>query len=137
MRGGENLIIGVARAPVAIINFASNPCENLRVYIGFKKDLPHKKRKTNYCNRCAHPPQLLRFPPSQKPPFGNPQKNSLKIPNVYFWGTSVYFWGTSGVFGVFGIFFCCWGVLRLRGSGGPVGFSKISNLKGLHGNTAF
>ena len=27
--GGEISIIGVVRAPVAIINFASNPCENL------------------------------------------------------------------------------------------------------------
>ena len=27
--GGKISIIGVVRAPVAIINFASNPCENL------------------------------------------------------------------------------------------------------------
>ena len=27
--GGEISIIGVVRAPVAIISFASNPCENL------------------------------------------------------------------------------------------------------------
>ena len=40
---GEISIIGVARAPVAIIIFASNPCENLCVYIGFNKELPHKK----------------------------------------------------------------------------------------------
>ena len=43
--GGEISIIGVARAPVAIINFASNPCENLRVCIGFNKELPHKNAK--------------------------------------------------------------------------------------------
>ena len=63
-------------------------------------------------------------------------KNSLKILNVYFWGTNVYFGGTErlllgnerlllGIIGVFGFFwnffFCCWGVLGLRGSGGPVG----------------
>ena len=29
VRGGEISIIGVVRAPVAILNFASNPCENL------------------------------------------------------------------------------------------------------------
>ena len=29
LRGGEISIIGVVRTPVAIINFASNPCENL------------------------------------------------------------------------------------------------------------
>ena len=29
LRGGEISIIGVVRAPVAIINFASNPCENI------------------------------------------------------------------------------------------------------------
>ena len=33
---GAISIVGVARAPVAIIIFASNPCENLWVYIGFK-----------------------------------------------------------------------------------------------------
>ena len=41
--GGKISIIGVVRAPVAIINFASNPCENLWVYIGFNKEAPHKK----------------------------------------------------------------------------------------------
>ena len=46
--------------------------------------------------------------------------------NVYFWGDNVYFW-ILGDFRVFGISFCCWGVLGLCGSGGPVGFSKISN----------
>ena len=76
--GGKISIIGVLRAPVAIINFASNPCENLWVYIGFNKEAPHKKRKINYCKRCAHPPQLLRFSPSQKPPFGNPQGRILE-----------------------------------------------------------
>ena len=44
MRGEEISIIGGwVRAPVAIINFASNPCENLRVYIGFNEELPDKK----------------------------------------------------------------------------------------------
>ena len=66
--------------------------------------------------------------------------NSLKILSVYLWGTSVYFrgtgvyfWGTSVYFGdnrgfrgFWNFFFCCWGVLGLRGSGGPVGVSKIS-----------
>ena len=33
----------------------------------------NKKRKTNYCNRRAHPPQLLRSPPVIKAPFGNPK----------------------------------------------------------------
>ena len=34
----------------------------------------HKKRKIKDCNRCAHPPQLLRFPPlAKEKPFGNPQ----------------------------------------------------------------
>ena len=54
--GGEISILGVVRARVAIINFASIPCENLRVYIGFNKELPHKKRKINHCNRCANDP---------------------------------------------------------------------------------
>ena len=63
------------RAPVAMINFASNPCENLRVYIGFNKELPHKKREINYCNWCAHPPQLLRFPPLTKTPLWKPPTN--------------------------------------------------------------
>ena len=75
--GGKISIIGVVRAPVAIINFASNPCENLWVYIGFNKETPHTKRKMNYCNRCAHPPQVLRSsPPGKNPPFGNPQRES-------------------------------------------------------------
>ena len=65
--GGEISIIGVgARTGCNNYNFASNPCENLRVYIGFNKELPHKKREINYCNRCAHPPQLLRFPPLRR-----------------------------------------------------------------------
>ena len=34
-------------------------------------------------------------------------KNSLKILNVYFWGTSVYFWGTSVYFWGTGVYF--WG----------------------------
>ena len=75
--GGEISIIGVARAPVAIINFASNPCENLRVYIGFNKELPHKNIEliiaTGVCTTPAHP-NYWDFPPSPNPPFGNPQK---------------------------------------------------------------
>ena len=94
-----------------------------------------------------------RDPPTKK--FKNFKffKNSLKILNVYFWGTSVYFWGTSvyfwgtGVYfwgtsvyfwdnrgfrGFWNFFFCCWGVFGLRGSGGPVGFSKISKTCSSH-----
>ena len=77
VRGGKISIIGVVRAPVAIINFASNLCESLWVYKGFNKETPHKKSKINYCNRCEHPPHLLRFPPLAKPPFGNPQVKIL------------------------------------------------------------
>ena len=43
--GGEISVIGVVRTTVAIINFASNPCENLWVYIGFTKEAPEKKKK--------------------------------------------------------------------------------------------
>ena len=75
--GGEISIIGVVRAPVAI-NFASNPCENLWVYIGFNKEAPHKKRKINYCKRCAHPPQLLRFLPLAKTPLWKPPRERSK-----------------------------------------------------------
>ena len=53
---GEISIIGVVRAPVAIINFVSNPCKNLQVSIGFNKEAPQKKRIIDYCNRCAHDP---------------------------------------------------------------------------------
>ena len=81
--GGEISIIGVARATAAIINFASTPCENLWVCIGFNKELPHKKRKINYCKRCVHPPQLLRFAsltktPLWKPPNQNRCKNRTR-----------------------------------------------------------
>ena len=55
-------------------------------------------------------------------------KNSLKLLNVYFWGKKVTFgeraftFGDNRGFHFFGnFFFCCWGVLGLRGSGGPVG----------------
>ena len=79
-RGGIS-IIGVARALIAITNFASNPCEKLRVYIGFNKEPPHEQRKINNCDRCAHPPQLLRFaPPLKKKPFGNPQSATCQPP---------------------------------------------------------
>ena len=71
--GREISIIGVARALVAISNFVSNPCDLFRVYIGFNKELPHKKRKTNYCNRCAHDPNHWDFPPSQNPPWKPPK----------------------------------------------------------------
>ena len=82
---GEISIIGVARAPVAITNFASNPCENLRVYTGFNKELSHNKSKINYCNRCAHPPQLLRFsPPHKTPPLETPKTTQNDIwCNIY------------------------------------------------------
>ena len=55
-------------------------------------------------------------------------KTSQKIKNVYFWGKNVYFWGknvsfwgSSGFSGFldFLFFLRCWGVLGLRGSGGP------------------
>ena len=73
--GGQISIIGVgARTGVAIINFASNPCENLRVYLGFNKNLPHKNRKINYCNPGVRThPNYWDLSPSQKPPFGNLQ----------------------------------------------------------------
>ena len=66
--------IGVTRAPVAIINFASIPFENLRVYIGFNKDFPHKKPQINYCNRCAHDHNYWDSPPLTKTPFWKPPK---------------------------------------------------------------
>ena len=43
--GGKISIVGVVREPVAIINFASDPCENLGVYTGFNKEAPHKNAK--------------------------------------------------------------------------------------------
>ena len=50
---GEISIVGVVRAPVAIINFAST-VKISQVYMGSNKELPHKKSETDYCNRCAH-----------------------------------------------------------------------------------
>ena len=48
--------------------------------------------------------------------------------NVYFWGNNIYFWGNnvdfwafSKIIGFWEFLFCCWGVLGLCGSGGPVG----------------
>ena len=38
----------MVRAPVTIVNCASNPCKQL--CSGFYKEDPHKKRKINYCN---------------------------------------------------------------------------------------
>ena len=43
--GGGSQIIGVVRAPFAITHFASNPCEDLCVCIGFNKEVPHKNTK--------------------------------------------------------------------------------------------
>ena len=72
--------------------------------------------------------------------------NSSKISEKYltftFGGRAFTFGGRASTFGerasTFGdnrgfrvfwnFFFCCWGVFGLRGSGGPVGFSKISKL---------
>ena len=59
---GEILKNWVVREPVAISNFASNPYEKslslYRIEIG---DPAPKNAIFYYCNRCAHPPQLLRF----------------------------------------------------------------------------
>ena len=65
VRGGIS-IIGVVHAPVAISHFASNPGENFCVFRGFNKELPHKKHKINYCNRCAHDANYWDLPSSQK-----------------------------------------------------------------------
>ena len=68
---------------VAIINFASNPCDNLWGYVGFKE-----LRDKNAHYRCAHPPQFLRFAPLTKTPFWKP-------PNQSCWSK------TSWIFGAF------------------------------------
>ena len=85
---GEISIIGVVRAPVAIINFASNLCQNLWVHIGLNKEVPHKKCKINYCNQCVHhpsaPPQLLRCPPLAKTPLWKPLKLMRQIASESF-----------------------------------------------------
>ena len=91
--------------------------------------------------------RYFRNPCDRDPPTGNFKnfkffKNSLKIlnvyfwgtnvyfwgTNVYFWGTNVYFWGTNRVFGFFGIsFLVAGGFWDSVGRGAPWGFSKISN----------
>ena len=50
---------------------------------------------------------------------------------AFTFGERTFTSGIIRVFGFFGISFCCWGVLGLRGSGGPVGFSKISKISAL------
>ena len=62
------------RALIAIINFAFFLQELLIESYIESEIFTGIGREINYCNRCAHPPQLLRSPPppSQKPPFGNP-----------------------------------------------------------------
>ena len=64
---GELSIIGVVRAPVAIINFASNLVKISELY-RIQQGAPAQKRKVNHCNRCTHYPQLLRFPPLTETP---------------------------------------------------------------------
>ena len=81
--GGGISIIGVACAPLAIINFASNPCANLWVYIGFNKQLPHKKKcKFNYCNRHRGRNPNLRFWPPQKKPLETPKSLRLELARI-------------------------------------------------------
>ena len=66
-------IIGVVRAPVAIVNLAFfapgllvESYINSEIFAGIWGEI-------NCCNRCAHEPNYWDFSPSQKPPFGNPQ----------------------------------------------------------------
>ena len=49
-------------APIAITNFALNPCKNLWVHIGFNTAGPHKKKKNQWLQPVRAPPQLLRNP---------------------------------------------------------------------------
>ena len=73
-KGGFCVIV-VVRAPVAIINFASNPWKNLSVYIRFNKEAPHKKRKINGALATgARTTPIIEISPLTKTPFGNPQK---------------------------------------------------------------
>ena len=85
--------------------------------------------------------RYFRNPCDRDPPTGNFKnfkflKNSLKILNVYFWGTSVYFWGTGVYFWGTSVyfwdnrgfrvfleflFFCCLGGFGTPWVGGPVG----------------
>ena len=72
--------------------------------------------------------RYFRNPCDRDPPIKNFKffKNSLKILDVYFWGTSVYFWGSSGVSGFLEFPFLLrggfWGSV---GRGGPRrGFQK-------------
>ena len=75
---GEISIIGVARTPVAIINFAFF-VRGLLIESYINSEIFTRLwRKINFCNRCAHHPSYWDFPPSQKPPFGNPWKSELQ-----------------------------------------------------------
>ena len=67
--GGEISIIGVVRAPVAIINFAGAPYWILCKLRDFDRDW----REINCCNRGAHDPNYWDFPPHKNPPLETPQ----------------------------------------------------------------
>ena len=85
LRRGENIILnfGVARALVAIINFAPNPCANLRIYIGFNKEPPNEKPKINDASGAPHHPNYWDFPPLAKTPLEKPPKQARKALRDY------------------------------------------------------
>ena len=73
---GGNSIIGVVRAPVAIINFASNPCKNFCIYIGFNKEAPDQKNAKLIIATGVRPTPIIEILPltKKKEPLETPKR---------------------------------------------------------------
>ena len=71
---GQISIIGIVRAPVAIINFASDPSENLCVYIGFQQSSHTENAQLIIATGVRTTPIIeicpLTTPPSETPKTG-------------------------------------------------------------------
>ena len=63
--------MGVVRARVAIVTFASTRCENSELMYDYSRSLRTEERNINYCNWRTTP--IIEIAPFAKGPFGNPK----------------------------------------------------------------
>ena len=88
-RGGNSQELGSCTHRPQYYEICLKSLWNLWVYVGINKELLHKNRKTNCCNRCTHDHTHWESPiwdlsPRKKPHLGNPQvtKPSCRHPLV-------------------------------------------------------